>query len=102
MALFIVPVCTAAGSLAGGLVLGGVLDRKSRTQAAQRELLRTFTLEEAQSLLPVLESLLRTAIDGKKLIETVDAELQDLARHRRRSGDDCGAELQPGRASRPR
>ena len=40
---------------------------------------RSFTLEEAQSLLPVLESLLRTAIDGKKLIEAVDAELQDLA-----------------------
>lgn len=40
---------------------------------------RTFTLEEAQSLLPVLESLLRKAIDGKKLIESVDAELQELA-----------------------
>src|SRR5207237_10361706 len=40
---------------------------------------RTFTLEEAQSLLPVLESLLRTAIDGKKLIESVDAELQEVA-----------------------
>jgi hypothetical protein len=40
---------------------------------------RTFTLDEAQSLLPVLESLLRTAIDGKKLIETVDNELQELA-----------------------
>jgi hypothetical protein len=40
---------------------------------------RSFTLEEAQSLLPVLESLLRIAIDGKRLIETVDAELQDLA-----------------------
>ena len=40
---------------------------------------RSFTLDEAQSLLPVLESLLRTAIDGKKLIETVDAELQALA-----------------------
>jgi hypothetical protein len=40
---------------------------------------RTFTLEEAQGLLPVLESLLRTAIDGKKLIEAVDAELQELA-----------------------
>ena len=26
---------------------------------------RTFTLDEAQSLLPVLESLLRAAIDGK-------------------------------------
>jgi len=40
---------------------------------------RNFTLDEAQSLLPVLESLLRAAIDGKKLIETVDAELQELA-----------------------
>ncbi|MGH9512157.1 MAG: DUF2203 domain-containing protein [Terriglobales bacterium] len=40
---------------------------------------RTFTLEEAQSLLPVLESLLRTSIDGKKLIEAVDLEFQELA-----------------------
>jgi len=40
---------------------------------------RTFTLDEAQTLLPVLESLLRTAIDGKKLIESVDTELQELA-----------------------
>ncbi len=40
---------------------------------------RSFTLEEAQALLPVLESLLRTAIDGKKLIETVEGEMQDIA-----------------------
>lgn len=40
---------------------------------------RSFTLEEAQSLLPILESLLRTAMEGKKLIEVVDAELQELA-----------------------
>jgi hypothetical protein len=40
---------------------------------------RTFTLDEAQDLLPVLESLLRTAIDGKKLIESVEAEFQALA-----------------------
>jgi len=40
---------------------------------------RTFTLQEAESLLPVLESLLRTAIDGKKLIEAVDNEFQELA-----------------------
>lgn len=40
---------------------------------------RTFTLDEAQELLPVLESLLRTAIDGKKLIESVDAEFQETA-----------------------
>jgi hypothetical protein len=37
---------------------------------------RTFTLDEAQSLLPVLESLLRTAIASKKLMEEVDNELQ--------------------------
>jgi hypothetical protein len=40
---------------------------------------RTFTLDEAQSLLPVLESLLRTAIDSKKLMEAVEAELQALS-----------------------
>ena len=40
---------------------------------------RTFSLEQAQMLLPVLESLLRTAIDGKKLIEDVDGELQEIA-----------------------
>jgi hypothetical protein len=40
---------------------------------------RTFTLSEAQSLLPVLESLLRGAMDSKKLIEQVDAELQEVA-----------------------
>ena len=40
---------------------------------------RTFTLEEAQSMLPVLEGLIRTAIDGKKLIDAVDEEFQALA-----------------------
>jgi hypothetical protein len=40
---------------------------------------RTFTLQDAQMLLPTLESLLRTAIQSKKLIEDVEAELQDVA-----------------------
>src|SRR6202051_3284677 len=40
---------------------------------------RTFSLDEAQLLLPILESLLRQAINGKKLIEDVDAELQETA-----------------------
>ena len=40
---------------------------------------RTFTLEEAQSLLSVLESLLRTAISGKKLMEDVEGEMQELS-----------------------
>jgi hypothetical protein len=39
---------------------------------------RTFTLDEAQSLLPVLESLLRTAIAGKKVMEEAEAEQQAL------------------------
>ncbi len=37
---------------------------------------RTFTLEEAQSLLPVLESLLRSCMESKRLIAEADAELQ--------------------------
>ncbi len=40
--------------------------------------LRTFTLDEAQSLLPVLESLLRSAIAAKNLMEEVEAEQQAL------------------------
>jgi hypothetical protein len=40
---------------------------------------RTFTLDEAKMLLPVLESLLRTAIGGKKLMEEVEGELQELS-----------------------
>ena len=40
---------------------------------------RTFSFDEAQTLLPVLESLLRVAIHGKKLIEAVDAELEETA-----------------------
>ena len=39
---------------------------------------RTFTLDEAQSLLPVLESLLRTAINAKKTVDEADAEQQAL------------------------
>jgi len=38
-----------------------------------------FSLQEAQVLLPVLRSLLKQAIDGKKLIETIDSEFQELA-----------------------
>ncbi|HKI27412.1 MAG TPA: DUF2203 domain-containing protein [Candidatus Sulfotelmatobacter sp.] len=39
---------------------------------------RTFTLDEAHSLLPVLESLLRAAIAAKKQIEEFEAEMQAL------------------------
>lgn len=40
---------------------------------------RMFTLEEAKSLLPVLESLLRRAMEAKKNIETFEGETQALA-----------------------
>ena len=42
---------------------------------------KTFTFEQATTLLPVLRSLLRRAMEGKRLIEKVERELQDL-RHR--------------------
>lgn len=40
---------------------------------------RTFTVAEAETLLPVLESLLRSAIKAKSLVDEVDAEQQALA-----------------------
>jgi hypothetical protein len=42
--------------------------------------MKTFTLDEAQSLLPVLESLLKRAIESKQSAETVETELAELAR----------------------
>lgn len=39
---------------------------------------KTFTLEEAQTLLPVLRSLLQRSIEGKRLIAQIEKELQDL------------------------
>lgn len=40
---------------------------------------RTFTLEEAQSLLPVLESLLKRATEGKKRLQEFEEEFQAIA-----------------------
>ena len=42
--------------------------------------MKTFTIDEAQSLLPVLEALLKRAIDAKKAAEQVESGLSDLAR----------------------
>jgi hypothetical protein len=42
--------------------------------------MKTFTLDEAQSLLPVLESLLKRAIEGKQFAEEAESGLSDLAR----------------------
>jgi hypothetical protein len=41
--------------------------------------MKTFTIDEAQSLLPVLESLLKRAIDGKRSAQDVEADLNGLA-----------------------
>lgn len=40
--------------------------------------MKTFTLDEAQTLVPVLESLLKNAMESKKTAETIAAELQEL------------------------
>ena len=42
---------------------------------------KTFTLDEAHNLLPVLSSMLKRSMDGKGVIEEVEKELQDL-KHR--------------------
>jgi len=41
--------------------------------------MKTFTLDEAQSLLPVLESLLKRAMDGKRSAQDVESNLTGLA-----------------------
>jgi hypothetical protein len=42
--------------------------------------MKTFTLDEAQSLLPVLESLLKRAIEGKQAADLVESGLAEIAR----------------------
>ena len=41
--------------------------------------MKTFTLDEAQSLLPVLESLLKRAIEGRRSAQLVESSLTSLA-----------------------
>ena len=48
--------------------------------------MKTFTLDEAQALLPVLESLLKRALESKRAAETVETGLSDLARRIHLSG----------------
>lgn len=43
--------------------------------------MKTFTLDEAQSLLPVLEALLKRAIEGKQAAEQVESGLSEIARN---------------------
>jgi hypothetical protein len=41
--------------------------------------MRTFTLDEAQSLLPVLESLLKRAMEGRRFAQTAESDLNEVA-----------------------
>jgi hypothetical protein len=41
--------------------------------------MRTFTLEEAQSLLPVLESLLKRAMEGRRAAQAAESSLNELS-----------------------
>jgi hypothetical protein len=43
--------------------------------------MKTFTLEQAHKLLPVLSSLLKRSIEGKRVIDQADKEFQNL-KHR--------------------
>ena len=55
--------------------------------------MKTFTLDEAQSLLPVLESLLKRAIDGKQAADEVESGLSEISRRIYMSG---GLRVDPG------
>ena len=61
--------------------------------------MKTFTLEEAQSLLPVLESLLKRAVEGKQSAEQAEAGLADLARRVYLAG---GMRVDVGKVARQR
>jgi len=61
--------------------------------------MKTFTLDEAQSLLPVLESLLKRAIESKRAAEQVGAGFAELARRIQISG---GMKIDAGGVARQR
>lgn len=42
--------------------------------------MKTFTLDEAQSILPLVESLLKRAMENKTAAENIEAELNELSR----------------------
>ena len=48
--------------------------------------MKTFTLDEAQSMLPLVESLLKRAIENKRAAEEIDEELSALSRRIHLSG----------------
>ncbi len=61
--------------------------------------MKTFTLDEAQSLLPVLESLLKRAIEGRRSAQSVESGLNGLAQRIFLSG---GMRIDSGNVARQR
>jgi hypothetical protein len=61
--------------------------------------MKTFTFDEAQSLLPVLESLLKRAIESKQAAEQIETELSALAQRIYVSG---GMRVDVGQVSKQR
>jgi hypothetical protein len=61
--------------------------------------MKLFTLEEAQALVPVLESLLKRGIDAKHAAEQINEELQSLAQRISVSG---GMHVNVARVARQR
>jgi hypothetical protein len=47
---------------------------------SQETLLKTFTIDEAQSLLPLMESLLKRAIEGKRAAQEIESQIAELGR----------------------
>jgi hypothetical protein len=48
--------------------------------------MKTFTLDEAQSMLPLVESLIKRALEAKQSAEAIDSELSALSRRIHISG----------------
>jgi hypothetical protein len=48
--------------------------------------MKTFTLDEAQSLLPVLESLVKRAMEGQQSAQSIESDLHELTQRIYRSG----------------
>src|SRR5579862_6533402 len=42
--------------------------------------MKTFTIDEAQSLLPLLDSLLKRAIEGKRAAQELESQIAELGR----------------------
>jgi hypothetical protein len=58
--------------------------------------MKTFTLDEAQSMLPLVESLLNRAIENKRAAEEIESELTGIARRIHLSG---GMSIDVGKVS---